>query len=114
MSIERRQHPRFPCRVEVLIDGRPAPIAATTRDVSVGGVFLYSDDPRPLNDAVDLTIKAETRTIRARGLVVHHLPDVGFGVQFLELTDADGDRLRGFLSEVERRAGADPEWATPA
>ncbi len=114
MSIERRQHPRFACRLEVLVDGRPSAVAATTRDVSVGGVFLYSEDPRPLNDAVDLTIKAESRTIRTRGLVVHHLPDVGFGVQFVDMADGDRDRLRGFLADVERRSGGDPEWATPA
>jgi len=113
MSIERRLHPRFDCRLEVVVDGRPAPIRATTRDISIGGVFLYSDDPRPLNDAVDLTLQAEARAIRARGIVVHHLPDVGFGVQFIELADGDRERLGTFLADVERRAGGDPQWATP-
>jgi hypothetical protein len=113
MSIDRRQHPRFACRLEVVIEGQPGPIGTTTRDVSIGGVFLYSGEPRPLNDALDLTLQAESSTIRARGLVVHHLPDVGFGVQFVELAAGDHDRLRAFLADVERRGGGDPEWATP-
>ena len=92
---ERRLHPRIPCALTVTVEGLEAPMRLTTRDVSLGGVFLYSHTPRPLLTEVDLTLHAPQKHLRARGRVVHLLPGIGFGVRFLSLQPGDAARLDG-------------------
>lgn len=101
---ERRQHPRVPCALNVTVEGLDEPVRLTTRDVSLGGVFLYSQAPRLLFAEVELTLHAPQHHLRARGRVVHHVPDVGFGVQFLSLLPGDDTRLAEFLAQVEESA----------
>lgn len=108
---ERRQSPRFPCRVHVRVDDEPLPVVLTSRDVSRGGVFLFSPRPHTLDTEVDLELSAGAAHVRAHGRVVHHLPEVGFGVQFLVMSDADQRRLGAFLAELEA-AGAIPDGPT--
>lgn len=101
---DRRQHPRIPCQIEVLVDGLPAPVSMTSRDISHGGVFLFSRVQRALNAELDVTIQAGGDQVRARGLVVHHLPGVGFGLRFLEVEARDREVLTDFLQTAERNA----------
>ena len=108
---DRRQHPRIPCQIQVIVEGLPAPMAMTSRDISHGGVFLFSRAPRALNCELDVTIQAGRDQVRARGLVVHHLAGVGFGVRFLEVSARDRDTLADFLEVHERNAGATLEAA---
>ncbi len=96
---ERREHPRIPCDLQVSLTGRDETFELSARDVSVGGVFLFSKKPVSLNQAVTLKFSAGESTVEAKGTVVHHLRQVGFGVRFDVLSEADQDRLGAFLAE---------------
>jgi hypothetical protein len=50
VTLERRAHPRVPHRspVDVVADGQSTPIAASTVDVSFGGMRITSTDPVPV------------------------------------------------------------------
>ncbi len=101
MGRERRAHPRYPCELEIHIAGRDGSYALTTRDVSLGGVFVFAREPLPLNQHVDLLFQAAELQLEVSGVVVHHLRNVGFGVQFAELDAVEKARFTGFLEDVE-------------
>ncbi len=104
---ERRRHPRIPCTLAVTVDDDPTPIVVTSRDVSLGGVFLYSPLPKALNETLRMAFQAGERRLQARGVVVHHLPGVGYGVQFDSFSEvADQLALAALLDSAENGAGA--------
>ncbi len=90
--------------MDVHIVGREQTYALTTRDVSAGGVFVFARDPLPLNQEVELSLQADDLSFTAKGIVVHHLRNVGFGVEFGVMDQRSTDRLVRFLDEVEQAA----------
>ncbi len=106
MSRDRRAYPRFPCELEISIGGRDGRYALTTRDVSMGGVFVFAREPLSLNQSIDLSFEAGDHILNVQGVVVHCVRGAGFGVQF-EAMDAEAeDRLTRFLHDVEAAAAA--------
>lgn len=99
---DRRRHPRIPCELAVLVDDAPDALHTTSRDLSLGGIFLYSTAPPALGRSVSLTFAAGPRSLALRGEVVHHLPEVGFGVRFDPIeSPADERALGAFLESIE-------------
>lgn len=101
---ERRAHPRFAVELDVQVEGIDAPLALTTRDVSVGGVFLFARNPLALNRRIGLQFRAGDAEFDIHGVVVHHLPRTGFGVKFDALDDDVRASLKAFLDGVEAAA----------
>ncbi len=109
MSRERRQHPRYACDLSVEVGGHAGTHTLTTRDVSVGGVFLYSKDAVSLDEDLALRFTAGEHDFAVDGQVVHLVAGVGFGVMFTGV-DADvADSLRGFLATAEAEAEGLPD-----
>lgn len=106
ISVERRRAPRRPCALLVDLEGWPEPLTLTSRDVSEGGVFLYHQRPPPLSTELDLRLRSHGRSIRVSGVVVHHLPGIGFGVRFHERADGGVDGLDEFLATIESMPAA--------
>lgn len=111
-AVERRRDRRVRCRLAVEVDGLGEPLTLTTRDVSLGGVFLYHPRPLPVDRPLALHLRAGERTLHLTGTVVHHLVDVGFGVRFDPAPDDEMSALRAFLAAVEGRQNV-PPTATP-
>lgn len=110
-GIERREQRRTwrgPVFFTIMGDTR----TAISEDLSPNGMFVVTDYPVRVNDAVDVTFsinEAGTEWIESWGRVtwVNH-PEIrrklsmpsGFGVQFLAITDADRERLSIFLKTL--------------
>ena len=101
-AANRRAHERIPCELEVHVDGLDVPVALTTRDVSLGGIFLFTTRPIELDRRVELRLEAGTIGLELTGTVVHALPGVGVGVKFTDLDHASRDQLATFLRDAGR------------
>lgn len=74
------------------------------RDVSLGGLRIYSDDPVAVGDALDLDVyhAGETFTVTAKVMWVDKLPTdaparFDIGLAFVKLSDEARERLRTIL-----------------
>jgi len=96
---ERRKHPRVKSgnSVELHPQGENAPIWGKAADLSVGGCFV--EMPIPLKKGtmlkVGLWIKDSKLWVNAK--VVNSRPGFGIGIQFMELSQEDTERLTQFL-----------------
>ncbi|MCA9558118.1 MAG: PilZ domain-containing protein, partial [Myxococcales bacterium] len=101
---DRRRHPRVECAMRIRVREDDTVYDLTTRDVSLGGVFLFSKASVALNAAMTLQLEAGERTLDAGGTVVHRLPGVGFGVRFDWMAEDGERRLAEFLDAVGAEA----------
>ena len=92
-DIDRREA-RVPCRAQVAFSGVDAQAKGLSADLSVGGIFIASEQHLPDNTPVSISFTlpdSNARTIQAQGRVAWrngpdgqqrlHLPN-GFGVEF--------------------------------
>ena len=95
VTLERRAHPRVPHRspVDVIADGQSNPIAASTVDVSFGGMRITSTDPVPVGPCT-----VEFGSVAFVGEVLGQILDLDSGlftsrIRFAEVTPAALDHL---------------------
>ena len=98
---ERRAHPRvhLAAHVEVELEGRS--FAAMIRNVSAGGMLIYTANPAPKDQPLQLTfaLPDTKRTIRVRAVVRQVIPDTAMGVQFEGLPAEDAAAIRVFVEK---------------
>lgn len=104
---ERRQALRVAHALEARYSCDCAPIDARILDLSERGLFLDTTHPLETGMTVDLsftlpetTVHPEPQTIEGQGRVVWCEPMVGVGVEFVDLAEADRERIRFFVAEV--------------
>lgn len=103
---QRRAFPRASVPLNVHspdLDGVPQ---MSTRDISTGGVFLYTPAPLALGHRLRLQLGHDDITLEVEGEVVHALPGFGIGVAFLIADDHWAETLEAFLRAVEARLAA--------
>ncbi len=91
---ERRQFPRAPLTVEVNMESDNNFYAGITGNVSMGGVFVATYTPPPIDTIVEMDLQLEGQKFHVRGLVcwvraAEHASDfapAGCGLQFVGLT----------------------------
>jgi uncharacterized protein (TIGR02266 family) len=102
---ERRAHPRADVAVEVQYQTPQAFVAAYTRNISGGGIFVETDHPRPLNDqlTVGFRLPGVDHAFLVRCTVAwcqlrstHAFP-AGMGLRFLNLTKAEVQMVSEFV-----------------
>ena len=86
-SDERRQHDRSRVIVDVHFDGGDATGVASTKDISLGGLYLSTQVEIPKGSILTLRIPIGREHIVVRGDVVYSLPGHGVGVRFHRLSD---------------------------
>ena len=123
-GIERRRWPRISVSLKIQMRmTRPGDLFRNydLRDVSLGGMFVKTEAPRPVGTDVELRIDfAEGGTFEARGTVVRvvrgrDVPDrsqpAGIGIEFTEMTDASREILQSILADgkaITREVSFDP------
>ena len=88
-----------------------------TGNISVGGMFLFTQEPFPKDTEfkISFTLPGAPQAIEARGKVVWKRESrqaadrqAGMGLRFIEIKDADRERIRAFVesqSEFEAVEG---------
>jgi c-di-GMP-binding flagellar brake protein YcgR len=106
-QVTARKHSRVDTRLDVRLRVDDRTVKAETRDLSVGGMFLVSDEPVSAGDELEfvLFLPVGMPPVEGRARVVHTRhpahPHVlpGFGLQFLS---ADTEKLRKYLVRLIR------------
>ena len=106
---ERRQHPRVPFvqMIRYRYENKEELKQQLAADISLGGMFLQTDEPEPLGTLLHFEFEAEgAHVFSGFGKVVRvNLPDggeqmdPGMGIEFLKLTDESKVLLRTLLAD---------------
>ncbi len=84
---ERRQFDRSRLIVDVHFDGSDSTGVASTKDISLGGLYLSTRTEIPRGATLTLRIPMGHEHIVVRGDVVYSLPGHGVGVRFHRLSN---------------------------
>jgi uncharacterized protein (TIGR02266 family) len=101
-SDERRKYDRVPIAIAVHYENFQETVVVTSRDISLGGLFLGTATPAPPGTDLELRLQLpdDHGQVQATGHVVHCLQGIGMGVEFRGFT-ADGEpRLQAYLDSV--------------
>jgi hypothetical protein len=80
--------------------GRSGASVGTITTVSLGGLFISTDDPPERGTTLKLLFDAPGGEIRARADVRYVVPGQGMGVQFVNMSYQDRARLYQLLSRL--------------
>jgi uncharacterized protein (TIGR02266 family) len=106
---ERRKDPRVEVEVEVRYRTAQEFVAAYSRNISGGGLFVRTGHPEKLNQKVLLrfTLPGVDPHFEVRGIVVWSNAvsrgsfPAGMGIKFLEITPEDSKRIAEFVQRAE-------------
>jgi c-di-GMP-binding flagellar brake protein YcgR len=101
---ERRKYPRLKVGVPVEYRAEGADVSTHTQttDISCGGCYIESNFTMPVGTRLDLNIWLNDVKLSMKGSVVTHHPCFGNGVQFLDMSVQDLNRLNRFLHSALR------------
>lgn len=102
VPLERRAHPRIACDVGVELNfpNTAARMWAHCSDISLGGCYVNTRTPLSAGSELTVVIRSDRLIVAAAAIVRTSHPQVGMGLQFRQLRDADRDALRAFIAEL--------------
>src|SRR6476646_9032189 len=86
-SEERRQHDRSRLIVDVHFDGGESTGIASSKDISLGGLYMSTHTEIPVGAMLALRIPLAGDHVVVKGEVVYTNPGKGVGVKFSDLSD---------------------------
>lgn len=91
---------RFPrASLAAQIESQEVMSLAFARDVSIGGMFIETNDPLAIGSPIRLRFNLDDvgPIVEARAEVTYQLVKMGMGVQFTELAPSDQKRIQEFV-----------------
>jgi len=85
------------------------PVNCRLTDLSLGGCYLTTGSPFPRGTRVVLSIKTTELEVRAWGLVLVAHPEFGMGVEFLQSTAEQRDRVHCMITTLRANGDKSPE-----
>lgn len=106
---ERRRNLRFPvvAVVEVVDIKSQAKITGRTNDLGLGGCYVDTLSPFPVDSSVKLVIERDTRAFVAEGKVVYSQHGMGMGIAFTSATRGDVRLFQKWILELSGKNDAD-------
>jgi len=98
----RRHYPRVetPHEVWVYWNCKGREDTSRVRDLSMGGLFVETEEARDVDTKVRLDFLVQEGKIRAEAVVWHVKPGSGLGLRFTALTAEDGPRLTALMTRL--------------
>lgn len=84
---ERRQFDRSRLIVDVSFDGGDATGVASTKDISIGGLYMSTRTEIPIGSTLALRLSLGGQQVVIKGDVVYSNPGHGVGVRFHRLSE---------------------------
>jgi hypothetical protein len=81
---------------ELRVEGSEMPNRGETSDLGLGGCYIETIFPLPLNTTLELSLQIGS-TVIVIGKVVTCDPNVGNGIKFTRLLPEDREELRSYL-----------------
>jgi hypothetical protein len=105
MSHETRKYKRVPALLEITWEGAAGRHAARTSDITVDGCFIDTLGHVRIGETIKFKLSLPAGdAIELQGKVIHKYPNVGFGVRFTNISDADRKRLEWLVRAEAYRA----------
>ena len=97
---ERRRFPRVKTEIplELRHSGSPAPVRATTSEISLGGCYIETMFTLDVGTQVDVILWLDDQKVKAKGVIATRYPQVGNGIDLVEMTAEDRKKLEGHLA----------------
>lgn len=110
---ERRRYPRYQCSggVQLSKENAGPPVWVRLGDIGLGGCYVETMSPLPVQTNVELVIHVDDLKIHARGKVRTSHPTIGNGIAFTQMLAEDWLRLHQLIARV---AAAAPRPGTAA
>ena len=99
-SDERRQHDRARLIVDAHFDGGDATGVASTRDISLGGLYMSTQTEIPIGEILALRIPIGGEHVVIKAEVVYSNPGQGVGVRFHDLPDEARELMERELPQL--------------
>ena len=105
---DRRLNPRAPLATQVQCDQCMS--LAFSRDISLGGMFIETDDLLPVGSALSVRFNIDKRekVVTASAKVTYRIEKMGMGVVFTEIGEEDCDAIRRYLEDLPAVTSTDP------
>jgi c-di-GMP-binding flagellar brake protein YcgR len=105
---DRRLNPRAPLATQVQCDQCMS--LAFSRDISLGGMFIETDDLLPVGSALTVRFNLDQRekVVTAAAQVTYQIEKMGVGVVFTEIGQEDCDAIRHYLESLPAVTSTDP------
>jgi len=97
---ERRKYPRLKIGVpvEFKAEGADCMTRAQTSDISCGGCYIEMNFTLPVGTKLDFILWLNNEKLATKAAVATHHPYFGNGIQFVDMSVGDLNRLNRFLS----------------
>jgi hypothetical protein len=96
--LSRQQRHTFCATVEALVlDGHGTRLEGTTADISHQGVFINAEPCPALDTLVVLKFHSKLGTLQVATRVVHSIGGIGFGCEFIDLTEEQRQTLSAWV-----------------
>ncbi len=98
---EHRSTPRRPTRFKVMCEVAGRTFEMQAANISRGGIMLLAPELLKVGTMVKLTLDLGDRgEIQMNGLIRHALVEKGLGVEFVELSTQEQQRLSEYLASL--------------
>lgn len=100
---ERRKFPRVKSALalELRYPGCTAPVRATTSELSLGGCYIETMFTLDVGTKLDIVIWLDGQKLTAKGVIATRYPQVGNGIDIIDMKAEDRAKLDTFLKSQE-------------
>jgi hypothetical protein len=96
---EHRKYERFPFIEDVYLDGSRR---CTSTDISEGGIYISAIQAFEEGAVMDVMIPFRGEEVRVRGEVRHYQHGIGVGIMFVDLSDAQKEKIQDIVETVAK------------
>jgi c-di-GMP-binding flagellar brake protein YcgR len=98
---ERRRHPRIKAKIplELHCSGQP-PMRTSTEEISICGCYIETMFTIDVGTKLELVFSLQSSTLILQGVVTTKYPQVGNGIEFLDVAPEARQRLADFLATL--------------
>ena len=102
---ERRRYPRIKAKlpVELRCSGR-APIRTATDEISVCGCYIEMMFTLDVGTKLELVLSLDQQKVSAKAVISTKTPQVGNGIDFVDMDAEDRLKLSEYIAQCEREA----------
>lgn len=100
MTEERRRHERISHPFEGSWTGASGAAPCRIGDISLSGCFVHSRAIPAVGEATTVTVEIGSHRFGFQGHVIYAEPGMGFGVEFVKITDSEFDLLSKLLAAI--------------
>ncbi|MGC2696091.1 MAG: PilZ domain-containing protein [Candidatus Angelobacter sp.] len=113
---EKRWHTRFECRGSASVRGENSgyPVRGEVKDIALGGVYVETTIPLPVNTRVYVKMNVEDIPIEAAGVVRTSYPMVGMGISLQDVSPEQQEKLEQIIQRLRLKSSSPKNLTEPA